>query len=443
MDMQALSNKYGMPITIISVNDFNDPYPKVERMEPDGDFVVKEKIEEMILLNTGKVHFDLIMKKNESDKLDNIHSDTFIPKEKNDGTYISDVEEEFTLKDQVQPNVTEIEQLRCELAESKKEIKSLKELVNNMLPKETDKVKDNICVECGKLFSKFIYLETHMRKEHPERETFECTSCRKQYSTKENLRYHIAEEHTKKFNCDSCKKSFKSEQELKLHDEKDHTTNYDCNECDHQNTSEILLNKHIQLKHSSDLRECKGLGSQKCGENFNSYNDLMDHRRDQHNSGNKICRYFRDGTCYFLNEEKGKCWYLHRHDKISSNENYNEFECESCNQIFKTKSEVMSHRKDKHEEEVPLCNDYKQGKVCSRRRYWFSHRKNFSAPIVIPTVNSTSKITTTNSSNDQDFRPPLATSRPPDQINQMMKMIATIMTEINHLKENFQQINRD
>ena len=43
MDMQALSNKYGMPITIISVNDFNDPYPKVERMEPDGDFVVKEK----------------------------------------------------------------------------------------------------------------------------------------------------------------------------------------------------------------------------------------------------------------------------------------------------------------------------------------------------------------------------------------------------------------
>ena len=82
-----------MPITIISVNDFNDPYPKVERMEPDGDFVVKEKIDEMKLLNTGKVHFDLIMKKNESDKLDNIHSDTFIPKEKNDGTYISDVEE--------------------------------------------------------------------------------------------------------------------------------------------------------------------------------------------------------------------------------------------------------------------------------------------------------------------------------------------------------------
>ena len=63
MDMQALSNKYGMPIKIILITDFNDPNPKVEKMEPDGDFEVKENIEEMILLNTGKFHFDLIMKK--------------------------------------------------------------------------------------------------------------------------------------------------------------------------------------------------------------------------------------------------------------------------------------------------------------------------------------------------------------------------------------------
>ena len=44
MDMQALSNKFGMPITIISITDFNDLKPKVERLEPDGDFEVKEVI---------------------------------------------------------------------------------------------------------------------------------------------------------------------------------------------------------------------------------------------------------------------------------------------------------------------------------------------------------------------------------------------------------------
>ena len=65
MDMQALSKKYGMPIKIISISIFNDPNPKVERKEPDGDFIIKEKVEEMIWLNTGKVHFDLIRRKKE------------------------------------------------------------------------------------------------------------------------------------------------------------------------------------------------------------------------------------------------------------------------------------------------------------------------------------------------------------------------------------------
>ena len=43
MDMQALGNKYGITIKIVSIKDFNDPNPKIERMEPDGDFEVKEK----------------------------------------------------------------------------------------------------------------------------------------------------------------------------------------------------------------------------------------------------------------------------------------------------------------------------------------------------------------------------------------------------------------
>ena len=101
----------------------------------------------------------------------------------------------------------------------------------------------------------------------------------------------------------------------------------------------------------------------------------MEHRRDVHKSGNKVCRYFKDGTCYFMDEEKGKCWYLHTNEKILSNENCNEFECKSCDKIFISKSDVMNHRKEKHEDKVPLCNDIKDGKVCLRSRCWFSHKK--------------------------------------------------------------------
>ena len=54
-----------MPIKIVSIKDFSDPNPKVDRLERDGDFEVKQVFEEMILLNTGQYRFDLI-RKNES-----------------------------------------------------------------------------------------------------------------------------------------------------------------------------------------------------------------------------------------------------------------------------------------------------------------------------------------------------------------------------------------
>ena len=63
---------------------------------------------------------------------------------------------------------------------------------------------------------------------------------------------------------------------------------------------------------------CKGVGSKTCGINFDTYSELMDHRRDQHNSGNKTCRYFKEGSCFYMDEEKGRCWYLHKNKKIST-----------------------------------------------------------------------------------------------------------------------------
>ena len=75
MDLQALSNKYGMPIQIISINDFSDPNPKSERIEPDADFVVEKVINEMILLNTGQCHFDLIKKKQPEKRTQNSTKD--------------------------------------------------------------------------------------------------------------------------------------------------------------------------------------------------------------------------------------------------------------------------------------------------------------------------------------------------------------------------------
>ena len=176
--------------------------------------------------------------------------------------------------------------------------------------------------------------------------------------------------------------------------------------------------------------------------NFQSYNDLMEHRRDVHKSGNKVCCYFKDGTCYFMDEEKGKCWYLHTNEKILSNENCNEFECKSCDKIFISKSDVINHRKEKHEDKDPLCNDIKDGKVCLRSRCWFSHKKGLSAPTMNSKYIGISK-NNTSSIISQDFWQPLQSSRPPDQMSNMMEMITKMKTEINQLKKKFQHASRD
>ena len=348
----------------------------------------------------------------------------------------------------------ELSSLKNELAESKEEIKALKELVSKLLPaeepdlvsvKSTDNLSERneseenyFCSECGKFFAKAISLEAHVRLEHYEVKTFECKSCRKSYSNKENLWAHIAQNHGKKFDCDSCEKSFKTDQELKLHDDEDHTNNYDCVKCDHQSSSESLLNKHIEIKHSNNQRECKGVGSRQCGKNFKSYNDLMDHRRDDHNSGNKMCRYFKEGSCHFINSDKEKCWYLHKDTIDLSNDTKYDFDCKSCEKNFTSKNEVMNHRKDDHEDEVPPCKDFVAGKKCSRNRCWYSHRQQIgSSHVSRQVVNNTNHLAThiTNSEGFWEHQ----TSKPPDQMIKIMEMITALTVEVSQIKMKFQQ----
>ena len=119
MDLQALSNKYGMPIKIISINDFSDPNPKVERLEPDADFVVEKVIDEMILLNTGQCHFDLIRKK---------QSNNYIQKSCENLT-LNEVQK---VSNEIHENDVSVELKNGMVKSDKEEISELKVLVEGM-----------------------------------------------------------------------------------------------------------------------------------------------------------------------------------------------------------------------------------------------------------------------------------------------------------------------
>ena len=119
MDMQALSNKYGMPIKIFSIKDFNDPSPKVETMQPDGDFEVDQLIDEMILLNTGSYHFDLIrkIKTNEAEVIE-------IRQSKSEETKENNLNVKFNFAEKSEKE--EIKDLKVIVQQMKEEINKLK-----------------------------------------------------------------------------------------------------------------------------------------------------------------------------------------------------------------------------------------------------------------------------------------------------------------------------
>ena len=99
-----------------------------------------------------------------------------------------------------------------------------------------------------------------------------------------------------------------------------------------------------------------------------------------------------------------------------------------------TLSEVMMHRRKQHEEEIPICNDIKEGRRCSRSdRCWFSHVIKKSH--VSSQSNKASKNVATKSDNHQGFWPTLPTSQPPDQIQKIMEMMQTMMTEMSQIKQ--------
>ena len=87
----------------------------------------------------------------------------------------------------------------------------------------------------------------------------------------------------------------------------------------------------------------------------------MNHRRALHPS-QKICRYFRKGTCYWKDEQ---CWYKHILETNPELDQLFPHSCQECDTVFKTQSELLKHKKQKHKNSVSRCRDYLQGK-CER-----------------------------------------------------------------------------
>ena len=94
----------------------------------------------------------------------------------------------------------------------------------------------------------------------------------------------------------------------------------------------------------------------------------MYHRKSKHLNTVAYCKNYLEGKCQYSDD---MCWWNH-----SEKRNY-ENECYLCNQNFRSKGEMMKHRKKNHSNIVRDCIKYAINSCSFQEDFcWFRHSDN-------------------------------------------------------------------
>ena len=92
----------------------------------------------------------------------------------------------------------------------------------------------------------------------------------------------------------------------------------------------------------------------------------MEHKKTVYIGKVALCWNFSAGKCDFGDDF---CWFSH-------SKNLDNFKCNICGHVFKTKNETHHHHKHKHVNSIPECKNSSQNK-CSygADKCWFRHNE--------------------------------------------------------------------
>ena len=176
-----------------------------------------------------------------------------------------------------------------------------------------------------------------------------CPYCDFKGRGKRQIRKHMNIKHSHKVS--DVDKSKNSEEE------------FNCMDCPFQATNEKQLRNHMDIKHMIKCRICERV--------FKEKRDLMFHRKREHVNMVALCRKFSENSCPYLEES---CFWIHS-DKSLSEENTKA--CFNCGKSFKSKRELMIHRKKEHIDTVRECENFKEGRCVFMEDFcWFKHSRN-------------------------------------------------------------------
>jgi hypothetical protein len=191
--------------------------------------------------------------------------------------------------------------------------------------------------------------------------------CKMQLESQGLLSAHM-DQHKLCYQCDKCEFKFANQDDLKEHK---HThvskKEWNCNNCSFQASSSSELMNHLKLTGHLPSPEIQNQKSKishcyTCKEEFLSYWNLMNHRKQRHPS-NRNCKYFLRNQCI----HGVNCWYRHdepmetNHDGHSRASSTFKHKCGVCDKTFDDFQSLRLHRRSEHS----TCKRFLEG-TCQR-----------------------------------------------------------------------------
>ena len=212
---------------------------------------------------------------------------------------------------------------------------------------------------------------TNNEESRPSVITYRCKTCN--FITKSLATLEKHKESHDDFKCDICSTRFTTSGSINQHmlnEHKERMSQLNCNACSFQSNDKGEFLNHLSSHGASDKTSSIQLSQWKCrncGEHFQCKENLMEHRRDNHEM--PACRDDLEDNCSRTPEI---CYYTHKSNPPIRKVKPTKYYCYSCQNEFNSLGSMMEHRKEIHPEVVKPCLKAATGE-CKKTKCWFMH----------------------------------------------------------------------
>ncbi|KAL7295173.1 hypothetical protein TKK_0011481 [Trichogramma kaykai] len=226
------------------------------------------------------------------------------------------------------------------------------------------------CTYCGTTFSTRQQLRSHVAEAHKCVASFVCESCGAQFKCRQSLREHFVRKHTEgfRYRCASCSKEFKMKSDLYMHVQNQHNAEAgsaaQCDQCGRRYRNQFALKKHRAHAHNERPYGCSICKRRLATEESLEQHTLLHTRKER-----TVCQIC--GKTYSGNDPLKKHMRIHTDDRPYS--------CKLCGKAFRRQNTHKQHLLTHTGQKPYVCDIC--GKAFTQKPGLITHRKKHPGPL--------------------------------------------------------------